>query len=87
MTIELLNRTLYELVSNLDGYILDIDHNLLEILPHPAGIHLEDIFCNFKFDKENKSNQITEIQSKYGKIIRSKLIFRGAIEDDSVFRK
>ena len=81
--IEPLDRTLFELVSDSNGKILDLDPELSDLLPSPSGSHLNDIFQNYEFT----NIQNVALKSKFSYSIPAQLIFRGKIENDSIFRK
>lgn len=84
--IEPLDRSLFELVTDSDGRILDIDAELTDILPSPSGSLLSDIFDNFEEFLPTENVQNVTLKSKFSYTIPAQLILRGRIEDDTVFR-
>ena len=83
--IEALDRSLFELVVDSRGRILDIDPQLVELLPPPGANYVDQIFYNFSSDAARIQN--VTMKTKFSYLLQAQLIPRGMIEQETVHRK
>ena len=83
--IEVLDRSLFELVADSRGRILDIDPQLVELLPPPGANYVDQIFYNFASDATHVQN--VTMKTKFPYQLHAQLIPRGKIEQETVHRK
>jgi len=80
--IEALDRSLFELVADSRGRILDIDPQLVELLPPPGANYVDQIFYNFASDATHVQN--VTMKTKFPYQLHAQLIPRGKIEQETV---
>ena len=86
MLVELQNGTVFELMADINGNILEMEPKLLEILPEDEEPTLEKILENFEERKIQSPTQHIFLKTNKGSLLGD-LILRGSVESENLLCK